>query len=371
MISTILIFLLVLSLLVFVHELGHFLVAKKSGMKVEEFGFGFPPRAFGMKRGETTYSLNWIPLGGFVKIKGESGDYRFDPDSFASKPIWKRFAVLIAGVAMNMVLAVMLLSIGFMIGMPSVIDGNTSDSARISAEEITIMSVLEGSPAAEAGVITGDAIASIDGRVFKSDEAVRTYLADNASSGVELMVQHRDESYDTFHVTSSFLEEANVVGIGIGLAHTGMVALPAHLAFVQGVSATAQFTEEIFGAFYGLVKDLVVAQEVNVELSGPVGIAVITGEVAQLGIVPLLQFAAVLSINLAILNIMPFPALDGGRILFLLIEAVRRKPVDERIEALVHNAGFAALMLLVLLVTYRDIVTFGDQIMGGIKGLFS
>src|SRR3989338_7947177 len=122
MIWTILIFIVVLGVLVFVHEFGHFIAAKKSGMKVEEFGFGFPPRAFGIKRGETPYSINWIPLGGFVKIKGESGSDRQDPDSFASKPAWKRFIVLIAGVAMNLVLAAVLLSIGFMSGLPSVID---------------------------------------------------------------------------------------------------------------------------------------------------------------------------------------------------------------------------------------------------------
>src|SRR3989338_3053177 len=131
MVWTILIFIVVLGVLVFAHEFGHFIAAKKSGMKVEEFGFGFPPRAVGIKRGDTVYSINWIPLGGFVKIKGESGDHRDEPDSFASKSSWRRFVVLIAGVAMNLVLAAVLLSVGFMSGLPSVIDEATPASPRV------------------------------------------------------------------------------------------------------------------------------------------------------------------------------------------------------------------------------------------------
>ncbi len=367
--GTILLFIIVLSLLVFVHELGHFLVAKKTGMKVEEFGFGFPPRLFGFTKGETTYSINWIPLGGFVRIKGESGDHKNDPDSFASKKAWQRFCVLIAGVGMNLALAAVLLSIGFMMGLPGIIDDQLPASARVLDSKITVMTVVADSPAAKAGVAQGDVITAIDGQFFASADDARAYMASESADGVTLEVKGRDGQMRTYALTSELLKEANVTGVGIGFIQTGLIAYPFFHAIAQGVGATAMFTGEVVKAFAGMIVSLVTGQGIGVDLSGPVGIAVITGQVAALGLVYLLQFTALLSINLAVINVLPFPALDGGRILFLFIEKLRGRAVNEKMEIAAHNLGFMLLMGLVVLVTYKDFVNFGDEILGALKSL--
>lgn len=354
--GTILLFIIVLSLLVFVHEFGHFLVAKKMGMKVEEFGFGFPPRLVGVKRGHTIYSINWIPLGGFVRIKGESGEDRNDPDSFASKKPWQRFSVLIAGVAMNLVLAAILLSIGFMVGLPSIVDDTLPISARVSDPALTVMAVVEGSPAQAVGLEQGDQVLSIDEQIALDADRARAIIAGSAADGVELEVKKRNGEQIAVIVQSEYLPEQQLSGIGVGLVQTGLVSYPFFSAVVQGVGATAVFTAEVVKAFIGIIVNLVAGEGLGVELSGPVGIAVLTGEVAALGVAYLLQFTALLSINLAVINALPFPALDGGRILFLFIEKLRGRPLGSRVETATHNLGFVLLMLLVVLVTYRDIV---------------
>lgn len=354
--GTILLFVIVLSLLVFVHEFGHFLMARKMGMKVEEFGFGFPPRAVGVKRGGTIYSINWIPLGGFVRIKGESGDHKGDPDSFASKKAWQRFVVLVAGVAMNLVLAAVLFSVGFMVGLPGVVDEKLSPSARVADRALTVMAVIDGSPAALSGIEQGDRVLSIDGEPFDSSDTARAMIAQSADDGVVLDLKKQNGEISTLTLTATLLPEQELTGIGIGLVQTGLVSYPFFQAIVQGIAATVTFTVEIVRAFVGIIVNLVSGQGVGVELSGPVGIAVITGQVAALGFVYLLQFTALLSINLAVINVLPFPALDGGRILFLIIEKLRGRAVDGKLETVTHNLGFFLLMILVIIVTYRDIV---------------
>lgn len=370
MIGTIILFLAVLSILVLVHEIGHFLTALKFGCKVEEFGIGFPPKAMTLwKRKGVEYTLNWLPLGGFVRIKGESGEHADDPDSFASKPAWQRFIILIAGVVMNFVLAAVLLSIGFMIGLPSAIDENLPAGARTYDEAIRVVTVLEDTPAAEAGLLMGDVIASINDRVFTNAEEAREFIA-TQDGEVNIMIERGNE-FQELTITPTYIEDLEGTGIGVGFMTTAFVAFPVHLAVWHGVETTVIFTREVFLALVNIIKNLVTGQGVAVEISGPVGIAVMTGEFARLGLVYLIQFTAILSINLAIINGLPFPALDGGRILFLAIEKIRgNKPVSERIEALVHNTGFIFLMGLIVLITFRDFARFGDQIWGTIKGFF-
>lgn len=357
MFLTIIIFLLLLSVLVFAHELGHFFVARKMGMKVEEFGFGFPPRIFGIKKGKTVYSFNLIPLGGFVRIKGESGEHKEDQDSFASKPARKRFAVLIAGVTMNMVLAAALLMIGFAMGLPSVIDGDLPKQVVVKDQAIRIVSLVAESPAQRAGIQIGDTLLSLDGKIFETSLEAREYIH-AAEHPIQVFLQ-REQEQVFLSVEGAFLQETGEKGIGIGLVETGFISYPWYQAIGQGFLATGILTWEILKAFADILKNLVMEQKAGVELSGPVGIAVMTGQVAALGIRYLLQFAALLSINLAILNVLPFPALDGGRILFLFLEKIRKgKPINEKIESLVHNLGFLFLMAIVVLVTYQDIVKF-------------
>lgn len=359
MLLTIIVFVAILGLLVLVHELGHFVAAIKNGVKVEEFGFGFPPRIFGIKKGETIYSINWIPLGGFVKLKGEGGESKEDEDSFAYKKIWRRAIILVAGVLMNFVLAAVLLSIGFMIGLPQVINGENG-YARIRDARVQVVQVLEGTPAAEAGIFPGDTILEIDGQKVEDVESMQNYLAGKIDVPIKFVLERDSHKIDK-EISPTFLIETGRGGIGVGLLKTGIVSYPWYLSFWKGAESAVLFTGEVAVAFYELIKNLIVTQKVSVDLSGPVGIAVLTGQVARMGIIYLLQFTALLSINLAVINFLPFPALDGGRLLFLLIEKIRRKPVSQKIENLVHNIGFGLLMLLVLLVTYRDVIKFSDK----------
>lgn len=362
MILTIIVFVLILGLLVFVHEFGHFIAARKNGVKVEEFGFGFPPRIFGVKRGETIYSLNWIPLGGFVKIKGEGGEDKEDEDSFAHKKIWRRAVILAAGVFMNFVLAAVILSVGFMIGLPQVVDGQ-GGQATVRDAKVQIVEILDGTPAAEAGLMAGDAILSVDGQQLGDIEAIQNYLSEKIGTPVKIILE-RDGQQIEKDISPAFLVETGRGGIGVGLLKSGIVSYPWYLAIWKGTESTVYFTGEVVVAFYDLIKNLIVTQKVSVDLSGPIGIAVLTGQVARMGFIYLLQFTALLSINLAVINFIPFPALDGGRILFLVIEKIRRRPVSQKIENTVHNIGFALLMLLVLLVTYRDVLKYSNSFVG-------
>lgn len=357
MIGTILLFLAILSILVLAHEWGHYFTAKRVGAKVEEFGLGFPPRAYVWKgKDGMKWSLNWIPLGGFVKIKGESGEHRSDSDSFGHKSIPARLLVLSAGVIMNFVVAAALFSIGFMIGVPSVVEGDIGSSAIVHDRAISVTEVIAGSPAAEAGMKVGDQIIEINGDSFETSEAARDALAVTADHrDFEVTVLRGGDQFE-FHLLPRYYEEYDRELVGVALLQTGTVRYPWYLAPGKGIVTTYSYTREILAAFGGIISNLVHGEKAGVDVSGPVGIAVMTGEIAQLGVIYLLQFAAILSINLAIINILPFPALDGGRVFFVLIEAVRRKPNNATVEAVVHNLGFALLMILVVVVTYRDIL---------------
>ncbi len=359
MITTILIFVAVLSVLVLVHEYGHFAMARRCGVHVEEFAFGFPPRIFGLKRGKTLYAVNWVPLGGYVRIKGELGEHASDPDSYAAKPRWQKALILCAGVFMNLVLAWFLLSVGYMVGLPQVIDEPPA-YARLSEVRIRVGSVLTGSPADRAGLRSGDAVRSVDGQEVKDIEFLRQYTAEHDGSSVSMSVE-RDGKLLSVPLTPVTLAETGRPGIGVALMTTAVVSYPFYLAPIQGLGATWSFVSEIVGTFAGFIRDLFVRHEVTAEFSGPVGIAVVTSEVAKLGFRYLLQFTALLSVNLAVINILPFPALDGGRVFFLAVEAVRGRALDRRFEAVVHNIGFAVLLLLILAVTYQDIVRFAGS----------
>ena len=359
MIGTVILFLVILSLLVLMHEWGHFAAARRSGMKVEEFGIGFPPRIFGKKdKDGMIWSVNAIPLGGFVRIKGESGENRSDVDSFASKKILPRLFVLAAGVLMNLLLAAVLFSAGFAFGLPAIVEDGVDPKAVITDRAINIVEVVEDTPASQAGLEVGDRIISIDGEAYTTGEAARQAMIPEAvGEDLELVIARRGE-VKTLNVTPAYIEAIGRNGVGVALVETGTIRYPWYLAPLMGVRTTLQMTGSVVGAFVQLISGLFQGAEVAAELSGPVGIAVLTGQVAELGLAHLVQFAAMLSVNLAVINILPFPALDGGRMLFLAIEAVRRKPNSQKIEQAVHTAGFLILMLLVLIITYRDIVNF-------------
>lgn len=354
---TLIIFILIFGLLVFVHELGHFVMAKRAGVDVEEFGFGFPPRLVGWRRGGTIYSLNWIPLGGFVRIKGESGEERSNPRSFAAAGIGKRATILLAGVCMNFLLGVVLLSVGFMVGLPKIID-KLPEAAIVRQAELKIFEVLPGSPAERAGLKSGDDILEVGVTPIVTVADFQSVI--RASSGSVDLTYERDGVPAVVTVTPEVLPQTGYPGIGVGVEATGIVSFPWYLAPFYGTLETVRYIREVVWSLGALLSGLIFTGRLSVDLSGPVGIAVATGEVARLGLVYLLQFAALLSVNLGVINVLPIPALDGGRLLFLGIEGVRRRPVSPRVEALFIRVGFLLLMLLVLFVTYHDIVRYAQ-----------
>ncbi|MFA5358363.1 MAG: RIP metalloprotease RseP [Patescibacteria group bacterium] len=371
MIFTIIIFVAVLAILVLVHEIGHFITARKFGCAVEEFGIGFPPQAKKWKSKKTgiNYSLNWIPLGGFVKIKGEDGENRQENDSFGSKKVWQRAIILSSGVLMNIVLAIVLLSIGFGIGLPSALPDDLSDLGRAHVKDakIQIYAISDGSPAATAGLQSGDALVSIDGNSLNKLEDVQSYIAGKDGQEINLALQRGQEDVNV-KVVPVFREEIGKAGIGVALARTGIVSYPWYLAPIKGAEATFSLFWAIVVAFYTLIKNLVTGIPVGADVAGPVGIAVMTGQVARMGFVYLLQFTALLSVNLAIINFLPLPALDGGRILFLIVEKIRRRPIRQEVEAVVHNIGFMLLIGLMIFVTFRDVIKWGGGFFSKIFG---
>jgi len=372
MLTTILTFVIVLSIIVFAHECGHFYFARRAGVKVEEFGFGFPPRLWGKKHGDTIYSINAIPIGGFVRLKGESGEDAKDKDSFVNKSTWQRTQIIVAGVVMNIVLAWVLFSIGYVFGLPQIIDDESAlpSYVRVAQEKLHVVNVLEGTPAAEAGIEIGDVIVQAEGEATRTIEGFAALTGADGKMSVDLVLDREGVALEKT-VAPEILEVTGRPGIGVSLMKTGLVSYPIYMAPLQGAWATASFTGQIAVAFGTIIRDLVTGAGTDVDVSGPVGIAVVTGEVARHGWRHLLQFIALLSINLGILNILPLPALDGGRLLFLIIERLRGKPVGRNVEAMIHNTGFALLLLLVLVVTYGDFVRFGDRILQAFTNVFT
>ncbi len=370
MISTVIIFVVVLGLLVFVHEFGHFLTAKKAGATVEEFGFGFPPRIVGIKRGGTLYSINWIPLGGFVKIQGENGEGEPTAGSFVALPFWKRALILVSGVFMNVLFAMLILSFVYALGAPTALDEQLPPGARVHDRKIQILNVLPESPAAKSGFLVGDAIQSIDGIAITSVLQAQEYN-DAHRENIESVVLVRGKTIVSATVTPTSLEGSEGKAVwGVSLAETGTVSYPWYQALWLGVRSGASLLWQILVAFGLLLKNLVIHQQVSVDIAGPVGIAAMTGQVATLGMVYLLQFVALLSLNLAVVNILPLPALDGGRLFFLVIERLRKKRLNIRVESMVHNIGFVLLIVFALLVTVRDVNRYGGRILDFFGKLF-
>jgi regulator of sigma E protease len=384
---TVLIFIIILGLLVFVHELGHFLVARRNGVMAEEFGFGFPPRIFGLyktKNGkrklvwgsrevesiDTIYSVNWIPLGGFVKIMGEDGDEKKDPKSFASKTAFTRTRILAAGVAMNFLLAAVLLSIGYFVGIPQAVDD--AATGNFKNEKIQIIETISGTPAEQMGIQVGDQIVGAvenNNQVIKFDtiEQLQGYINSHKGQEIKLDVKRGNETLGLIGMPRTDFP-ASEGALGISLVKTAIVSYPWYESIWRGVQTVINLAGMILVAFGSLLWKLITGHSVGMDVSGPVGIAVLTGQVAKLGFIYILQFTALLSVNLAIINILPIPALDGGRILFILIEKIKGKAVSQKIEARAHNIGFALLITLMVVVTFRDVAKL--EILSKIKNLF-
>ncbi len=400
---TLLIFLAVLSVLVISHEFGHFITARKSGMAVEEFGFGFPPRVVGIQRltrthtdgtrsrswrvvwgsknpqltpdaavsAGTLYSFNIIPLGGFVKIKGENGEAEggHDSDSFASKKVWQRALVLTAGVLMNILVAWVLLSIGLMIGTPQPTDG-MADVSRVINRHIEVVDVLAGKPAAQAGVMPGDQVVALDAVQNPRLAELQAYIDARRTQKITVQIKRGAEIL-TKEIQPIVYEDTGKGGLGIAIAEIGTIRYPWYRALYEGAKETGSYFKQILFGFGALVKGLFTpGSHVGDQVSGPVGVAVMTGKVARLGFIYLLQFTAILSLNLAVLNILPIPALDGGRLLFVVIGAISKKGKAIKYEGIAHTVGFVLLMLLVVVITVKDLGSFSGAIRSALGRIF-
>jgi len=342
MLITILAFAGILVVLILAHELGHFVTAKLTGVKVEEFGLGFPPRLLSIKRGETRYSLNAIPLGGFCKMAGEE-----DPEvarSLASKSIPTRLLILSAGSLMNLLLPLLLLSIAAMIPHDRVIG------------EVIIRDIAPDSPAAEAGIEPGDVILSVNRKPVHNTGDLLRYFYRYLGSDIPIVVRHADSTTEEVRLTPRWKPPEDEGAVGISIANLNPSVFSERYSFWRAIPEGASIYWEMFLLYRNGMISMVIGA-LPVELTGPVGIAQLTGEVAEAGVSPTLEFAAFISLNLAIINIFPIPAMDGGRIVFVLLEFVRRgKRISARTEGLVHTIGFILLIGAFLAITYQDII---------------
>ena len=346
---TIIFFLITLAILIISHEFGHFIVAKKSGVRVDEFGFGFPPNIAKFKKGETTYSLNLIPFGGFVKIHGEEGQDAQDKRSFGSKPVWIKSIIISAGVVFNIALAWVLITGGFLAGMPVGVS-SAPKGAEIKNQKVIILQIAKNSPAESAKILAGDELFD-----FSEIKEASDFINSNAGKEIEMKLKRNGEIFSV-NIIPRLNPPEGEGAIGIAMDAVGTVKLPIHRAIIEGSIMTYNVVigtaVSLFGFIVGAIKGTVGLSAI----SGPVGIAGIAGSAAKFGFVYFLSFIAFLSINLAIINILPFPALDGGRLLFLLIEKIKGSPVSSRISSTVHGVGMAILLSLMLFITYRDIL---------------
>ena len=352
MLGSIIIFIVVLSVLVLIHEGGHFFAAKRIGVWVEEFGLGLPPRAWGKKVGDTIYSLNWLPFGGFVRLHGENlEDTISNPKvAFLHKGKLARAFVIVAGVFMNLVLALVAFSVFYTFA------GVPRDLGYVKVD-----GVADGSPAQSAGFMPGDKITSTNGEDIIDNDSFIKIIEDHKGSEVTITYQRGGESYETKVIPRENHPEGEG-SLGVAISSSEIYFPPVWQRPIYG--AYYGFKEAVFwggaviSGLRGLVVDLV-ARRAPQDLAGPIGIYQVTSQTAALGILPLINFIGVLSVNLAIVNILPFPALDGGRLMFIIFEAITRKRVTPKIEAYIHATGMGLLLLLLLVITFFDIKRIG------------
>lgn len=360
MVIPILIFILVLGLLIFIHELGHFLAAKWVGVRVEEFALGFPPTLTSFRRGETTYSLNALPIGGYVKLFGEDGEEReYSEDekkrSFTHQNALSKIYILAAGVVMNILLAWVLAIMAFTIGHPTA--GDVAEEHTIR-EATLIAHVLPESPASEAGLLARDVIKSIsdDVRIVESPTAqeISNFVETTENDSVGLIIERRNkEKQIEVPLSEGILESGKAMGITT--ANVSFVRYPPPRAVWEGLKWTGTVTLATAQGIGTLLVQTFQGEASFDAVAGPVGIVSLVGDAYAVGFVYLLTFTALISVNLALINIFPFPALDGGRILFVIIEAIKGSPIPNRVMLITNGFGFALLMLLILLITVKDV----------------
>jgi regulator of sigma E protease len=344
----IILFIIVILVTVLVHEWGHFMVARKSGMIVEEFGFGIPPRLFSWKKGETTYSINALPIGGFVKIAGENGLETAVPlnRQFETKPWYLKSAVLVAGVACNILLAIILFTVAYGIGIPVASDHGTP----------TVVSIVSNSPSAKSAIVVGDTVTGITTDSQTLSGAITTeslHQAVISSKGPITIAYTHLGKVRTTSITPEGSGDSRIIGMAIEPVQAER--LPIFTAFKAALQQTWSTMGEIFSTLASLIAGIFHHHNTGESLVGPVGLAQEIGSAASIGFTYLLAFTAAISVNLAVINILPFPALDGGRLIVVLLEAIFRRKFSSNTVAIIHSIGFLVLLLLMIVLTVGDV----------------
>ncbi len=362
-----------LSLLILLHEAGHFFAAKAFGLKIDEFGFGFPPRIFAIRRGETEYSFNWLPFGGFVKISGERGEFALSDDAqkpelkadvwdassarstdatnvlsvdrlFFAQPAWKKSVILLAGVAMNFILGILLIATALMIGTP---------------KALVVSGIEPNSPASQAGIQANDIVKGVE-----SGGVITNF--NDSQSFIDFVNAHRGQAI-TLDLSRSTGELSIIVtprvkttpgqgAIGVALVDAGSPRENPIAAFRDAFVDSFALSIAILGSLWTLVSQLFFHASLAPGVVGPVGIFGVAEETGKIGLVYLLQFMGVIALNLGVVNLIPFPALDGGRFLVTMIEKVKGSPISQKFEMWVNGVGFSFLLLLMLVLTVRDVI---------------
>lgn len=362
---TIVIFIAILVLLILVHELGHFLAAKYFKIRVDEFGIGFPPRLKTLFWwGETRFTLNAIPFGGFVKIFGEDPDEESieGPEkerSFSNKNRAVQAVVLISGVVFNAILAFVFISVAFAIGIPASED--SYDEKYIKDPQVVVVHVEEDSPAQSAGLEVGDVFLSVtyeDGATLDVESASGFSQLMEGRVGKEILISYerKGEKGEALVVPEKGIFEIEDVAIGVGMSTVGVVSFPVHIAFFEGFKHTVNLTAVIAVELVRFLGNVLSGGADFSKVAGPVGIVGLVGDAWSAGFAFLLYFTAIISLHLTIINLFPFPALDGGRLLFVAIEAIMRKDINPRVANALNGLGFILLILLMIAVTVSDVV---------------
>jgi len=363
--------------LVIVHEAGHFFTAKSFKIRVDEFGFGFPPKLFGIKKGETEYSINALPFGGFVKIFGEDIDEadfvevgfldkKETPEkvdmarSLVSKPKYQQALVMFAGIFANFLLAWLLFSFGFMSGLPTSV-GSQPKGYDLNDMYLTVVSVLPKSPAENAGLKTGDKIISLQssqGFITEvNPDSLKSFIISNSEKEIELSyLRGKDETVNLVKIIPQINGSGGNPSIGISMDQIGTLKLPFFKALYEGMRLDWSVTKQTVVGLYTLITDSLIGRGSFSSVTGPVGMVGMVGDASQFGLAYLLSFAALISVNLAIINLIPFPALDGGRLLFLLIEKIKGSRINPKIASKVNMVGFSILIILMITVTLHDVI---------------
>ena len=363
--TTLLSFVVVLGVLIFFHEFGHFLIARLFGVGVEKFSLGFGPRLIGKKIGRTDYRISAIPLGGYVKMVGEEPDAEVEPEdipfSFTHKPVAKRMCIVAAGPFFNILLAVIIFFVIFLVSGTMIL-------------KPSVGTVREGSPALAAGIGAGDLITSIDSVPVSSWDDMTRIIGDSKGKTLKITVL-RSDSEKVFHITPQLVPAKNIFGEDIerfiiGISASGD-AFTKDLNPFQALSESLVQTYKITELMVIIIGKLVTGDISTDTIGGPIMIAKMAGDQARSGIENLIFFIALISVNLAIINLLPIPILDGGHLLFFSIEAVKGNPVSLKVREVAQQIGLFIILLLVVLVFYNDIFRYKDDIMKFFRGIFS